>query len=39
MAVVSVRTRGLVTTPPKSFRMNDSMSSSRPVYALREIQW
>jgi hypothetical protein len=31
MAVVSVTTSGLVTTPPKSLRMNDLMSSSRIV--------
>ena len=31
LAVVRVTTSALVTTPPKSFRMNDSISSSKPT--------
>ena len=39
VAVVSVTTSGLVTTPPKLFRMRDSMSSSRPSRSDSSIIW
>ena len=39
VAVVSVTTSGLVTTPPKSFRMKDSISSSSPSLSDSAIIW
>lgn len=39
VAVVSVTTSGLVTKPPKSFRMKNSISSSRPTRSDSSIIW
>jgi hypothetical protein len=39
LAVVRVTTSGLVTTPPKSFRMKVSISSSKPTRSDSCIIW